>query len=121
MKLVNEYLKLKKKNDEFPNPSDFVVWLMSKKKSYKQSLDILREYKGLVYTHSISFLENKIGAGGRHSQNYVQLLAQYKKELEGTTVEDDKIVINFDLTNSSDNKIGGSNVKEKQDSAKPKT
>ena len=79
----NKYIKHKTSTDSFPNENDFVVWLMSsEKKSHKQSLDILKGYKGLIYTYSIAYLENKIGKGGRNSGNFVQLLAQYKRESE---------------------------------------
>lgn len=80
MEQVKKYLQLCKDNDYLPSVENFIVWLMENDgRNFTDASNLGREYKGYIDTYAIAFLKHKAGLGGRNSQNYIQLLKEYKE------------------------------------------
>ena len=104
MKLHKDYINYCKDNEIFPNVEGFSIYLMEEKgKSFTQSQELIREYKGFINTYAIAFLKQVAASGKRNSMQASILLKQMKDDNDLTT--DEPINIHIDLNNTSKNSI----------------
>lgn len=99
LKLIQKYIKYTEREKVIPSVEDCVVWLIKNKSyEYKFAITLAGEYRGYINTYAISMLKQKVGRGDRNSQNYIQLLKEYKEELsENNSDNFEQVQIVFDI------------------------
>ena len=107
-KLVDEYIKSKYELDEMVSIEGLTIFLIEypDKKlrlNYTQARDAIGEYRGVINTYAVAFLKDKASKAGRNSMQYSILLKEMNAQKELSS--DDKLVINIDLNNTSQNSI----------------